>query len=205
MSRSEAFARLEKHLGNDRDVLQGMDPNFLPPSIEIFPKKNLKTLTHIKPFSDYLATLPGAQKVQYGQVWIERFGYFTKLLRIIVLLSGGLLVVSTVFMVSYTIRLTLFTRQEELELLRLLGATNGYIQTPLLLEGLLQGALGSSAGLGSLYLLFSWIQLRFNGPGLFEAFNFTFFPPPTTLAILSVGILLCSLGSLISIRKFLRI
>ncbi len=205
ISRQEAFTRLGDELGNDQDVLQDMTPAFLPPSIEIYPKKNLKTLTTIKRFSDYLITLPGAQKVQYGQEWVERFGYFNSLLRIVVLLSAGLLVISTVFMVSYTIRLTLFTRHEELELLRLLGATNTYIQGPLLMEGLLQGFMGSGLGLLFLFLLFSWIQLRFSGPGFLKLFDFTFFPPVVTCTILMVGVLLCSLGSIVSIRKFLRV
>jgi len=205
ISRQEAYDQLAENLGRDRDVLADMDPSFLPPSIEIYPKKDLKTLTSIQSFSSYLATLPGAQKVQYGQVWVEKFGYFTNLLRIVVMLSAGLLVLSTVFMVSYTIRLTLFTRHEELELLRLLGATNAYIQTPLLIEGFLQGLLGSSLGMLALYLLFAWIKRHFSGPDFLGAFNFTFFPPTATLAILMVSIMLCSLGSLVSIRKFLRV
>lgn len=205
VSRQEAYDKLSSRLGKDRDVLKDLDSSFLPPSIEIYPKKDLKTLTTIKRFSDYLTTLPGAQKVQYGQNWVERFGHFTELLRIIVFLSGGLLIISTVFMVSYTIRLTLFARQEELELLRLLGATGAYIKSPLLIEGILQGLLGSTIGILSLYLLFSWIQSRFSGPGFLNIFEFNFFPPLISFSILAMGILLCSLGSMVSIRKFLRV
>ncbi len=205
ISRQQAFEKLGRQLDQDKDILQDLTPSFLPPSIEIYPKKDLKTLTNIKRFSEYLTSLPGAQKVQYGQEWVERFGYFTQLLRLIVFLSGGLLIISTVFMVSYTIRLTLFARQEELELLRLLGATGTYIKGPLLIEGILQGLIGSGIGLTSLYLLFSWIQTRFSGPGFLHIFELTFFPPFIIFIILAVGVLLCSLGSMVSIRKFLQV
>ena len=141
VSKEQAFARLGEQLGNDRDVLNDLGPDFLPPSIEVYPLKSLKHLTHINQFSDYLLTLPGASKVQYGREWLKRFGYFTNLIRLVVLLSGSLLIISMTFIVSYTIRLTVVSRHAELEILRLLGATSAYIRLPLLLEGLLQGLL----------------------------------------------------------------
>lgn len=108
-------------------------------------------------------------------------------------------------MVAYTIRLTILNREDELELLKLVGATNNYIRTPFLLEGLLQGVVGSSVGILSLFALFHWIKLRFSGPGFLNLFEFTFFPPFVTLAIICVSILLCTLGSYSSMQKFLRI
>jgi len=205
ISRQEAFDRLSKQLDQDRDILTDLGNDFLPPSIEVYPDKSLKSLARIKQFSDYLATLPGADKVQYGHDWVERFGYVTNLLRLIVVLSGGLLIMTTVFMVSYTIRLTVIARRDELEVFRMLGATNSYIQGPLLFEGLLQGLLGSAIGLASLFALFLWIKDRFSGPGLLKLFDFTFFSSTTTGIILCASILLCAGGSLFSIRKFLRV
>lgn len=205
ISRQEAFQELAGQLGKDSDVLNDLDPSFLPPSINVYPEKNLKSLARIKQFSDYLSTLPGVLKVQYGQEWVERFGYITELLRLIVLMSGCLLILTTTFMVSYTIRLTVASRQEELEILRLLGATNSYIQGPLLIEGFLQGLFGALAGLASLYFLFNWIDARFSGPVFLNIFEFSFFPAHTIGIILAVSVLLCTGGSMISIRKFLRI
>ncbi|MDH5297793.1 MAG: ABC transporter permease [Desulfobulbaceae bacterium] len=205
VSRHEAFTRLSNQLEEDRDVLADLGSDFLPPSIEVYPAKSLNSLARIKQFSDYLATLPGAAKVQYGHDWVERFGYVTNLLRLIVVLSGCLLILTTIFMVSYTIRLTVIARREELQIFRMLGATSAYIQGPLLIEGILQGLLGSSIGLASLFALFLWIKTRFSGPGILKLFDFTFFPPLTTGIILLTSILLCTGGSLVSIRKFLRV
>ncbi|MEN8231275.1 MAG: permease-like cell division protein FtsX [Thermodesulfobacteriota bacterium] len=204
-SRDDAYSRLTTQLGDNVDVLDDLDSSFLPPSIEVYPKKSLSSLAQIKRFSEYLSTLPGAIKVQYGQEWIERFNYFTKLLRIIVLLSGALLILTTTFMVAYTIRLAVVARQAELEILRLLGATNGYIRTPFLIEGFLQGLLGSTLGLLALFFLFRWIDMHFSGPGLLQLVDFAFFSPTIIAIIIAASITLCTGGSFSSLRKFMRI
>jgi cell division transport system permease protein len=205
ISRTEAYERFSEQLGNDRDVLEDMPKDFLPPSIEVTPLQTLRSLNQIKLFSAYLSRLPGTLKVQYGQDWLERFYNFTRLLSIVVLLSGSLLILTTIFMVAYTIRLTIMGRQDELELLKLVGATNNYIRTPFLFEGFLQGLLGSTLGLCALYALFCWITQRFTGPGFLNLIEFTFFPPVTVMTIITVSILLCTVGSHTSMRKYLRI
>lgn len=205
ISREEAYERFAKQLGEDSDVLSDMPKTFLPASIEVVPLKSLRGYNQIKLFSEFLANLPGTEKVQYGQEWVERFYYFTKLLTIVVFLSGTLLILTATFMVAYTIRLTIMGRQDELELLRLVGATNNYIRTPFLIEGILQGFMGSIIGLSALYCLFQWISAHFAGPGLLNLFNFSFFPPIVIISIILSSICLCSLGSYTSIRKFLRI
>lgn len=205
VSRQEAFDRFGAQLGPNKDILEDMPRNFLPPSIEIVPLKDLRSVNQVKLFSEYLARLPGALKVQYGQEWVERFYYFTKLVSIVVLLSGALLILTTIFMVAYTIRLTILGRQDELELLKLVGATNNYIRTPFLLEGFLQGFLGSTLGISSLFMIFQWIKEHFSHPGFLNILDFTFFPPMISLAIICASILLCALGSHSTMQKFLRI
>jgi cell division transport system permease protein len=205
ISRAQAYDRFTKQLGQNKDVLEDMPIDFLPPSIEVTPLKTLRSLNRVKLFSEYLSKLPVTLKVQYGQDWVERFFYFIRLLSIVVILSGSLLILTTVFMVAYTIRLTIMGRQAELELLRLVGATNDYIRTPFMLEGLMQGLFGSTFGLVSLYTLYQWIRIRFSGPGILYLFNFTFFTPDTIVLIIIASILLCTVGSYMSMQKFLRI
>lgn len=204
VSREDAYERFAAQLGKDSDVLTDLPRNFLPASIEVVPLKGLRGYSQIKLFSEYLESLPGTEKVQYGKEWVERFYYFTKLLTIIVLLSGTLLMLTATFMVAYTIRLTIMGRQAELELLKLVGATNSYIRTPFLLEGILQGFLGSIIGLSTLYILFRWISAHFTGPSILNFFHFNFFPPIVVVSIILGSICLCSLGSYTSIRKFLK-
>ncbi len=204
VSKAEAFDRFKEQLGDDQDVLDDMPEDFLPASIEVVPLKNLRSLNQVKLFSEYLSKLPGTIKVQYGQDWIERFYYFTRLVSIIVVLSAGLLILTSIFMVSYKIRLTIIGRRAELELLRLVGATNSYIKTPFLIEGILHGLLGSSLGLAALFGLYYWIKLKFSGPGILKLFEFSFFQPPALIMLGIVSILLCTTGSYSSMKKYLR-
>lgn len=205
IDRSKAFERLNNQLGDNADILADLGNEFLPPSIEIYPMKDLGNLIVLNRFAEYLATLPGVLKVQYGHEWLSRFSDFIQLLRIIVIMSGILLILTTTFIVSYTIRLTVVAREAEIEVLRLLGASSNYVRGPLLFEGIIQGFAGSLAGLLTLGLLYRWVAEKFSGPGFFNLFEFTFFAPYVTFAILLTGILLCTGGSLLSIRKFLRI
>ena len=205
ITKKQAFDRFSLQLKEDRDVLEDMPEDFLPPSIEVYPVRSLDTLTKIKRFSDYLVSLPGVLKVQYGREWVERFYTFVKLLRIVVLLSGTLLILTTTFMVANTIRLTLLGRKEELELLRLVGASTHYIRMPFFLEGALQGFVGSGAGLAALFLLYNWIKLRFAVSSIFKLLEFTFFPLPVIVTIVVASALLCASGSFSSTKKFLEL
>jgi len=204
VTRAEAYERFKNQLGEDRDVLEDMPRDFLPPSIEVVPLKNLRSLNQVKLFSEYLSKLPGTIKVQYGQDWIERFYYFTRLVSVIVVLSAGLLILTSVFMVSYKIRLTIIGRRQELELLKLVGATTDYIRTPFLIEGVLHGLFGSTIGLAALFGLFYWIKNKFSGPGILNIFEFSFFEPPAIIMIGAISILLCTIGSYSSMRKYLK-
>lgn len=203
VSSKEAFQRFALQLGDDADILGGVPDTFLPPSIEVYPRRSLDSLAKIKRFSDYLETLHGVQKVQYGREWVDHFHSFIQLMRIVITLSGFLLILTSTFMVAYSIRVSLFSRMKELELLRLVGATTHYIRLPFLLEGAFMGFCGSLAGLFSLYLLFRWIKLQFAGPTLFSLVPFTFLSWPVICAIVAAATLLCAYGSFRSTRTIL--
>lgn len=205
ISSQQAYKRFEHQLGENKDVLTGVPDNFLPPSIEVYPIRSLDSLSRIKRFSDYLQTLPGVLKVQYGKEWIERFYSFIQLMRVVTVLSASLLIMTTTFMVAHTIRLALVSRQQELELLRLLGATNNYIRMPFLMEGACQGLLGATSGIVALFMLFKWINLQFAGPAMHTILPFSFFPWQVTLSIIGIATLLCAAGSFSTTRKILQL
>lgn len=205
VSRADAFARFSSQLNQDKDVLEDLSKDFLPPSIEVYPQKNLDDIAGLDRLSGFLQTLPHVAKVQSGSDWLQRLAYFVKLLRAVVLLSGIMLTISLTFTISYTLRLTILSRRQEFEILRLLGASSAYLRLPLLFEGLLQGLLGSSLGLTALYLIYRNVASQFSGPALLANFDFRFFPPDMLAAIMLSGMLLCASGCLFSIRRFVRI
>jgi cell division transport system permease protein len=205
VSRRQAFERFAARLGEASDILADMPKDFLPPSIEVYPYQSIDMLARMATFSDYLQKLPGVMKVRYGREWLDRFFNFMQLLQVVVILSGLLLILTSTFMVGGTIRQGILSRRDELEVLRLLGAGNGYIRTPFFIEGLLQGLCGALAGLGALYVIFLWTKSRFVGPEMFRRFELQFFPAAVVAAIVLASVLLCTLGGISSMRKLLRV
>lgn len=205
VSSEEAFQRFEEQLGPNSDILDGVPRNFLPPSIEVYPIRSLDTLSRISRFSQYLQSDLPALKVEYGKEWIERFYSFIQLMRVVIFLSGSLLIMTTTFMVAHTIHLTLLSRRRELELLSLVGATNNYIRMPFLIEGMCQGFFGAGIALVALWLLFNWINLQLAGPATIPLLSFVFLPWPILLIMVLTAVLLCATGSFVIVRRILHI
>ncbi len=207
VDREEAYARFLDRLGPDDDLLLGVSPNILPASLEIVLKSGHRNRAGAETVVNFLQGDLGLTDLQYGQAWLEKFETFLLLVRLTGLVLGGILLSSALFIVANTIRLTLFARKDELEIMALVGGTPLFIKTPFLIEGALQGALGGVLSLGSLALFFhgflrEGMHSLFLSPGDFEI---TFLSGGMQLVLLAGGILLGLFASLVSLRKFVRI
>jgi cell division transport system permease protein len=205
--RQEAFRRFKKRLAQDADLLEGLDADVLPASLEIALKKKHRTRQDIEAVVTRLQQNQSFSDLRYGQEWLERFESFTMLLRLAGAILGGTLLFAALFIVSNTIKLTLYARRDELEIMTLVGGTPLFIKTPFLLEGALQGALGGLIAVGGAYALFQ-IFLSEGLNVLLLAFGIngtTFLPVFYQLLLVGTGILLGLCGSLVSLRKFVRI
>ena len=204
-SSEEAFRKLEKYLADERQVLEGVDPGFLPPSFEIKINRAVFNIERIRQVAVELSRWNEVSKVQYGEEWIDRLEIFSSITQKAVLGSGILLLVTAAFVVANTIKLTVYARQEELEILRLVGATNAFIAGPFLVEALLQGLAGSVLATGIIYGVYHYLQLVMQKHPLFRAVDILFLPPVYILAIIAGSILVCVTGTAISLHRFLRL
>lgn len=205
--RKEAFHRFKKRLAQDADLLEGLDADVLPASLEIALKEKHRTRQGIEAVVTRLQQNQSFSDLRYGQEWLERFESFVMLLRLAGAALGGTLLFAALFIVSNTIKLTLYARRDELEIMTLVGGTPLFIKTPFLLEGALQGALGGLIAVGGAYALFQ-IFLSEGLNVLLLAFGIngtTFLPVFYQLLLVGAGILLGLCGSLVSLRKFVRI
>ena len=126
-------------------------------------------------------------------------------LRALGLAIGAALVLASVFTIFNVIKLTVYGRQDEIGIMRLVGATHAYIRGPFLVEGILQGGLGGMLALGLLYLAHEFLlREALRSFQLLPAADWLRFVPPSTwLYIVVGGMLVGLLGSLLSVRKFL--
>ncbi len=204
VDKKTAWRRLAERLGGERAILDDLGPDFLPAALEIQPGQRLVTVEELDTFAAFLRTLPGVASVRYGRGWLVRFMAFSRLLRVVTLLSGLLLVLTSTFTIAATIRLTIANRRHEIEVLNLLGASAAYIRLPLMAEGLFHGLAGSALGLAILTGLHRWVLTHFGSQALFLSFHPVFLAPAHLLLIVAATTLLCLLGSLVSIQRCLR-
>lgn len=207
VSHAEALKRFKKRLGDDADLLEGVDPDILPASFEIILKEDSRNQAGVSAVVTRLRQNAGLSDLRYGQEWLERFESFVALLHLAGAILGGFLLFAALFIVSNTIRLTLYARRDELEIMALVGATPIFIKSPFLLEGALQGALGGALAVAGAYALFQlFLQQGLNSLLLASGVDrVTFLPLSWQLLLIAAGLLLGLAGSLLSLRKLVRI
>ncbi|MDY0262286.1 permease-like cell division protein FtsX [Syntrophotalea acetylenica] len=207
VSREEAFKRFQKRLGDDADLLEGVERDFLPASLEIVLHEERRNKAGVEAVVARLRQIGELQDISYEPEWLERFDAFVGLLRVGGFVFGGFLLFAALFIVSNTIKLTLYARREEIEIMTLVGGTPLFIKMPFLLEGALQGLAGGLLALIGAWALFS-LMLRegLHGVLVVAGVDGILFLSATQQAILAAGGLALGLvGSLLSLRKFVRI
>lgn len=202
----DAMAFLEDRLGEQKSVLDGIRPKILPPSIEIDLMREYRTSPQIKKLISKIKTIPNIEEVQYGHEWVETFSGLNHLMRLTQWILGGLLLAAIIFIISNTLQLTISSRREEIEVMKMMGASPAFIQIPFYIEGLVQGLLGAGLAIFLLYLLYE-ILLRTLTPllkGWMSPIPILFFSGETIVTILAGGMVLGLLGSFIASMRFLR-
>ena len=202
--KQEALKRLKNQMKNQSSLFANLTQNPLPDSIEIRMTATTESWQKIDSLATRVEALPQIEEVEYGQRWVGRFAQIISLFRLTGYAMGALFFMATIFIVANTIRLVLYSRREEVEIMRLVGATDNFIKIPFYFEGLIQGALGAIAGLAMLYIAFMFVSSNVEKgffPGLFR---FHFLSPTLLLAILLVSMLVGWLGCLISLKQFMK-
>ncbi|MFO7764901.1 MAG: permease-like cell division protein FtsX [Pelovirga sp.] len=207
VSPAAAMERFRDHLGTDESLLEGIRADLLPASFEIGLLPEFRHQEGIEIIVARLEEILPVDDLRYGQTWLERFNTFINMLRFIGAFLGGFLLFATLFIVANTIRLTLYARRDELEIMALVGATMRFIKIPFMLEGAIQGFIGGLLSLMFLGVSFSLIISR--GVDAFWLtpvdFDLLFLTAGQQLLLVVAGVVLGVLGSLSSLRRFVRI
>jgi len=151
----EALARFRETSGAEA-LLEGLDSNPLPASLEISLISESRTPRGVALVEQALEGLPGIAELAKGQEWVDGYTRASALVRFIALGLGAVLAVSALMIVANTIRLALYSRDDELEILSLVGASRTFIRVPFLLEGTIQGLAG---GLLAVLLMFCAFEM----------------------------------------------
>ena len=203
VSKAEALQRFKERLGDQQKILDSLGgDNPFPNSFDV----QVKNPDAIKGITDKISALPKVETARFGQEVVEHLFYLTKVMRfggvaLVIFLAAG-----TLFIISNTIRLTVFARRKEVVIMKYVGATDWFIRWPFLLEGMTLGFLG--AVIANFFLNISYSALLST---VHKTLAFLPLVPAkplmtyVTIFMLIIGTAIGALGSYISLRKFLRV
>jgi len=204
ISKKEALQRLKNQMKRQPSLLENLEENPLPDAFEIRLKESFQNRNRIEALAERLSSLVQVDDVEYGQIWLGRFMSIINLFRLTGYAMGGLFFLAAVFIVANTIRLVLYSRREEVEIMRLVGATDGFIKAPFYIEGLVQGALGGMIGLAVLFVIFLLVSLNVEQGLTAGLFTIRFLSPGASCGILVCSMFVGCLGCYLSLKQFLR-
>ncbi len=207
ISREEALDELKKDFGESSNLFKGLGEDLLPASFELKLDPDHQSVEAVTQLIERLKVIKGVQEVQYSKEWVADLNAFLKFLQIAGSGIGGVLILAVVTLTGTTIRMVMQLRREEIEIMRLVGATASFIRLPFLLEGAMMGIFSAGLALLLLSLLFQLVHARIATAGgfLLARLHFSFFPLAALPWFLVVGMVLGMVGSGLSVGRSLEI
>lgn len=202
--KDEALEKLKKDLGEKSRLLTGLEEdNPLPDAFRVRPQD----ASQVALIAKQAAALPGVEKVRYGEGVVEKLLKITDWMRIAAVALVVLFGFAAVFLTMTTIRFSILNREEEIGIMKLLGATNWFVRGPFILQGIIIGFSGAAFAAGLLYWGYSSLVQRVQ-----EA-AFIFLQPVTGNdillmvygSLLACGVLLGAFASALSVHRFLTV
>lgn len=203
ITREQALVRFKSYFANLAEVVGQLDENPFPPSFEADVSPTMAQSRVFARQMSVVGAMPGVDQVQYDWQWIERLRRLVHIINVAGLVAGGVLAIAAAFTIANVIRLTMMLYREEIEIMRLVGATERIIRGPFLIEGFLQGTLGGILAVILLYVVFE-ASRRSLAPSSSIVWGFLFrgfLPWEKVAALIAGGMLAGWFGSWLSVRE----
>jgi cell division transport system permease protein len=201
VSKEDALTRMKEKYP---DLTQNLSSNPLPAAYEVTPKN----ADQVKTIADKLQPLPaGVDKIDYAEKKTERILAVTNVIKYIFLLGSVILLVASTILIANTIRLSIFSRRREVEVMRLVGASNWFIRGPFMLEGVICGLIGAVIAVILLVLAkeFALPVIEGRSSAFREDDVHALSFPMVAVILVGVSLLVGAAGSGITLRRFLQI
>ncbi len=192
----EALRRAQRELAEFRGIFSEFATNPLPASIEVRLLPGFRTGERVGAVAERLGGFNFADDVQYGDDWLAKLDRLRNIGAVVGLMIGGAFALASMIIIGTTIRMAVLQRSREIAIMRLVGATDGFIRRPFLVEGCVKGALGGLAALGLCYAAYAAVHRL-----LFQA---EFFSTQQMTLVVAIGTALGLLASITSVGKHLR-
>lgn len=203
VSKAAALERFKQTFADLAATIATLEGNPLPASFEVRLQPGSRNGSAVDDFVAKLRSSPGVADVRYDHQWLDRVLSTIAMIRTLGLVLSAFLVVAAALTVANVVRLALFARRDEIEIMELIGAPPAFVRGPFVAEGLLQGALGA---LGALVLLggsFVLVRGRYLSPlaDTLDISSIRFLPLRVSFLLIAGGMLVGSLGGLLASRR----
>jgi cell division transport system permease protein len=205
VSKKEAFNQLKAQMKRQASLFDNLAENPLPDAFEIRMNAATQTWEKVEFLAAEIEALQEVEEVEYGQRWLSRYTRIFNLFKLTGYAMCGIFFMAAVFIVANTIRLVIYSRKDEIEIMRLVGAAERFIKVPFYFQGLLQGALGASIGLAVLFFAYVVIVSNIEQGWFSGLFQIRFLSPLVSVTIIFISMLVGWLGSYLSLKQYLKV
>ncbi|MCS6297999.1 MAG: ABC transporter permease [Nitrospira sp.] len=204
VSKERALADFQAQFPSESRLLQGLGQNPLPASFVVTLVAESRSSDAMRRWANRTQLIPGVSQVQYSQEWVEALAGIVRYIELAAIIVGVILSAASVTIIANTIRLALYSRREEIEILGLIGASTTFIRVPYLLEGAALGLCGSALSLVILKAGFELFRHQIHSATRFLGVDalLTFFSFDMCLVLMLVGLFLGCAGSFLSLLRF---
>ncbi|MBK9180891.1 MAG: ABC transporter permease [Acidimicrobiales bacterium] len=207
VSQQEAYEEFQVLFRNSPEMVDSVSPEVLPASYRVVPRDADTTV--IESVGRQFEQQPGVYSVVFAKDTVESVLKVSRVLQLGILGTAFVLLFAAGLLILNTIRMAMFARRREIEVMKLVGATNWFIRVPFMLEGLVQGLVGAAVACGSVFLLNNLIEARVSdGQSLAILQNFSVSSgevSATAIFLVVVGVLVGTIGSGIAVSRFLDV
>jgi len=204
ISKETALNRLKDQMKNHSSLLENLKENPLPDAFEIRIIDASRELTKVAALAEKIESLPQVEEVEYGQHWIAKFSHIINIFKFIGYAMGGLFLFATLFIIANTIRLVLYSRKEEIEIMRLVGSDDRFIKAPFYIEGLILSALGGIVGLTALFTAYRFVLSKFHSSLSLGLLEIKFLSIEQFFLFVGGSMLVGWIGCYLSLKQFLK-
>ena len=196
VSKEAALAHASRDLPEFEELFRDLEVNPLPASVEVDLEPGFRNPTGVARVADRASIFPFVEDVRFGQEWVDRLHLLQRIGGIATGILGGAFAVVAALIIATAVRIALFARREEIYVMRLVGATNGFIRRPFLLEGALTGLTGGLLAAAFTYLSYQSVSRAI--------FPLHWIPAEWVLAGVTGGALFGLIASGFALRRYMR-
>lgn len=193
VSREDALARVREEFQEYEELYEDLDTNPLPASLEIALAPGYRRSAQVQEVAARISRFPFVEEVRYGEEWVRKLNFLQDMSLFLGLVVGGIFAFVAFVAIGATINLVVLAREDEFAIMKMVGATPGFIARPFVLEGFTKGVIGALVALALLLATFTVLERR--------VLALEFYSPAEIAIGVALGGVLGSLASILSLRR----